>query len=461
MLIEMNSEKPFLKRVLSGLAVDYADIRVEESETTRIGFRGQELDDIGRGFEKGGCLRVFHRGNWVVATFNTVDDGLRELARELANQAAQMPAREGGLVALPAFEDAIRLPKEYDPQNVSLEEKHDLINHYNKILLGFEGIASTHCTYQDNHRFVYWFSSEDRYIEQEFAWAGFSCRAIARDGNNIQDYGESLGKTLSFNALCNQEPMVGNVAKIALDLLKAEPVQAGVYTVVIDQRLAGVFAHEAFGHLSEADHIAENERLKQLMAIGTRYGVDELTIVDDASLPNEKGSFWYDDEGAVARRNELIKNGILAGHLHNRQSAYQMAEPVSGNGRAISYRFAPIVRMSNTFIEPRDKSLGELLDGIEHGLYLAGSRGGMTELETFTFSSQYAYLIENGKMTKMVRDATLSGNVFQTLRNIDGIGNDLILYGGLGGCGKGGQSPLPVGLGAPHIRIRNVVIGGR
>ncbi|MEO0068303.1 MAG: TldD/PmbA family protein [candidate division WOR-3 bacterium] len=457
----MSSMKPFLKSILSGLAVDYADIRIEESEESTIIFRGKELDEIGTGFERGGCLRVFHRGNWVVGTFTIVDDGLRELARELAAQVTKLPPREGGVVGLPAFEDTVRLPAEYDPRSVSLEEKHGLISHYNKTLLAQPGIASTHCAYHDAHRFVYFCSSEDRYLEQEFAWAGFSCRAIARDGNNIQDYGESIGKTWGFNALRGQEPMVENVAKIALDLLKAEPVRAGVYTVVIDQRLAGVFAHEAFGHLSEADHIAENERLKELMQIGTRYGVEELTIIDDASLPCEKGSYRYDDEGTPARRTELIKNGVLAGHLHNRQTAYLMGEPVSGNGRAISYRFAPIVRMSNTFIEPRDKTLEELLDGVEYGLYLAGSRGGMTELETFTFSSQYAYLIENGRITKMVRDATLSGNVFHTLRNIDGIGNDLVLYGGLGGCGKGGQSPLPVGLGAPHIRIRNVVIGGR
>jgi TldD protein len=443
------------------LAVDYADIRIEQSEVTRVLFRGRELDDIGQGFEKGGCLRVFSRGNWVVASFNRVDEGLRELAVELAAQVAMLPAREGGVVRLPAFEEVILLPKEYDPRTVMLEEKQQLIRHYNNILLNTAGIVSTVSGYQDSHRVVCWYSSEDRYIEHEFAWCGFSCRAIARDGTNIQDYGESVGKTMGFHSLKNREAMVERVAKIAVDLLKAEPVQAGLYTVIIDPLLGGVFAHEAFGHLSEADHIAENERLRRLMQIGTRYGIDELTIVDDATLPNEKGSYRYDDEGTAAERTELIKNGVLTGHLHSRQSAYQMGEPVTGNSRAVSYRYAPIVRMSNTFIEPRDKTLEEMVEGIDYGLYVAGSRGGMTELEGFTFSSQYAYLIEKGKMTKMVRDVTLSGNVFETLHNIDAIGKDLVMHGGLGGCGKAGQSPLPVGTGAPHIRIRNVVIGGR
>jgi len=102
-----------------------------------------------------------------------------------------------------------------------------------------------------------------------------------------------------------------------------------------------------------------------------------------------------------------------------------------------------------------------MMDSLERGLYVCGSRGGMTELESFTFSSQYAWLVEHGQKTRLARDVTLSGNVFETLKNIDLIGDDLVMFGGLGGCGKGGQSPLPVGLGAPHVLIRNVVIGGR
>lgn len=453
--------KAFLKEVISGLAVDYADIRVEETEATRIILRGRELDDIGRSFELGGCLRVFYRGNWVVASFNVIDDSLKELADELAIQVNELPAREGGLVYLPAFDEVLHRPKGEDPRLIPLAEKQQLIQTYNQILLSHPHIVSTVSKYSDSHKLVYWYSSEERYIEQEFIRSGFSCQAIARDGANIQTYGESFGRARGFESVRNKEEMVERVAKIATDLLKAEPVTAGIYTVIIDPLLGGVFAHEAFGHLSEADQIAENERLKQLMRTGTRYGVEELTIVDDPTLPDEVGGYRYDDEGVPAQRTELVKNGLIAGHLHTRHTAYLMGEAVTGNGRAISYRFPPIVRMSNTYIVPGKKRVEEMLDEVKEGLYVAGSRGGMTELETFTFSSQYAYRIENGKKTKMVRDVTLAGNVFETLKNIDAIGNDLVIHGGLEGCGKYGQSPLPVTTGAPHIRIRNVVIGGR
>jgi TldD protein len=453
--------KGFLKEVIDGLAVDYADIRVEETETTRLVLRGKELDDAGLSFERGGCLRVFYQGNWVIASFNVVDEGLKELADELAIQVQELPPREGGLVSLPAFEEVLRVPKSEDPRTVPLAEKEQLIRNYNQILLKSPRVVSTVCAYLDSHKTVYWYSSEGRYIEQEFVRSGFSCQAIARDGANIQTYGESFGRAKGFRSLLGKEMLVERVAKIAVDLLRAEPISAGRYTVIVDPLLGGVFAHEAFGHLSEADHIAENERLKVLMRKGTRYGVDELTIVDDPTLPDENGSYRYDDEGAPAQRTELVKNGVIAGHLHSRQTAYLMGEGVTGNARAVSYRFAPIVRMSNTFIMPGEKRLEEMLAEVKDGLYVVGSRGGMTELETFTFSSQYAYRIENGRQTKMVRDVTLAGNVFETLKNIDAIGNDLIIYGGLGGCGKNNQAPLPVTTGAPHIRIRNVVVGGR
>jgi TldD protein len=457
----MDNLKSFLAAVLGGVAAQYADIRIEESEHTGIAFRGPELDQIGRSFERGGCIRVFHNGNWGSASFNQIDGKLKDLAREVAASVEALPARPETLGTLPALSVSVAVPEADDPRKVPLEEKHALIRHYNDILLKTAGITTTVSAYADSFGKTSFLSSEGRFIEQESVHTGFSCRAVARDGTTVQDYSDSFGKTQGFTSLTNREPMVERIAKVALDLLKAEPVSAGKYDVIIDPLLAGVFAHEAFGHLSEADFMSTNERLRELMKIGTRYGADDLTIVDDGTMPDERGTFRYDDEGAESSRTELIKDGRIAGHLHDRQSAQRMNETVTGNARAVSYRFAPIVRMSNTYIEPRVYNIEDMLDVVEHGLYVCGSRGGMTELESFTFASQYARLVEHGRQTKLVRDVTLSGNVFETLKNIQMIGDDLVMFGGLGGCGKGGQAPLPVGLGAPHVLIRNVVIGGR
>jgi TldD protein len=458
---KMDNLKPFLADILSGLASEYADIRIEESERARIIYRGRELDEIGRGFERGGCIRVFHQGNWGSASFNQVDEKLKGLARDVAAAVEAMPARRETLGRMPAFSDSVIVPESDDPRKVPLSEKHALIKHYNDILLKTSGITTTLSVYGDTFSKTSFLSSEDRFITQETVYTGFMSRAVARDGSNVQEYSDSFGKTQGFASLANREPLVERIAKVALDLLKAESVTAGKYDVIIDPLLAGVFAHEAFGHLSEADFLSTNERLRELMKVGTRYGVDELTIVDDGTMPGERGSFRFDDEGIEAGRTELIKGGRIAAHLHDRQSAQRMGEKATGNARAVSYRFAPIVRMSNTYIEPRSFNIEDMLDSVEHGLYVCGSRGGMTELESFTFASQYARLVEHGRQTRMLRDVTLSGNVFETLKNIEMIGDDLVMFGGLGGCGKGGQSPLPVGLGAPHVLIRNVVIGGR
>jgi len=457
----MESRKPFLTEILSGVASDYADIRLEESEQARIVYRGRDLDEIGRAFERGGCIRVFHHGNWGSVSFNKVDGSLKELARDVAAQVERMPSRPETLGKMESSTVAVTVPEDEDPRKVPLADKHALIRRYNDILLKTAGITTTLSMYHDVFRKSSFLSTEDRFITQDSVYTGFMCRAVARDGSNVQNYSDSFGKTQGFASLQNREPLVERIGKVALDLLKAEPVQAGKYDVVIDPLLAGVFAHEAFGHLSEADFLSGNERLLELMKVGTRYGVDELTIVDDGTMPGERGSYRFDDEGTESARTELIKDGVIAGHLHDRQSARRMGEAPTGNARAVSYRFSPIVRMSNTFIEPRSANIEDMMDSLEHGLYVCGSRGGMTELESFTFASEYAWLVEHGRKTKLVRDVTLSGNVFETLKNIDLIGDDLVMFGGLGGCGKGGQSPLPVGLGAPHVRIRNVVIGGR
>jgi TldD protein len=152
---------------------------------------------------------------------------------------------------------------------------------------------------------------------------------------------------------------------------------------------------------------------------------------------------------------------VLVGRLHNRETAAKMGEPPTGNARALSYRHPPIVRMTNTAIAPGSTSFEDMIADIELGVYACDAYGGQTELENFSFSSGYAYMIRNGEIAEMVKDVILAGNLFETLMSIDAIGSDFEWTKTGGGCGKGGQSGLPVAMGAPHIRIQNVVIGGR
>jgi len=195
------------------------------------------------------------------------------------------------------------------------------------------------------------------------------------------------------------------------------------------------------------------------MVLGRRFGGKHLNIVDGAALPGLRGSYKYDDEGVPGTKTHLIKEGILTGRLHSRETAAKMGEAPTGNARALDYTFQPIVRMTNTYIEPRDASFEELVSKIKEGVYVKNWYGGMTSMEMFTFSAGQAYMIRNGKIEELLRPVVLSGNVFTTLENIDAIGNDLDMNEG-GGCGKGGQMPLPVSNGSPHIRISKCLLGG-
>lgn len=447
-----------LKKVLERCGVEYGEIRVEEREGTAIYYAGKELEIAERKKTFGGCIRTFHKGGWGFVSFNNLK-GLEEWLHHAERQAKTMK-RESGLYPVKPVKDRILLSISDDPRNVPIEEKHELVRKYNKIVMGHEKIQTTRVGYEDTFIRKYYVNTEGTEIVEERIYSGVRFSATAVDGTNVQIAFDSVGGTRGWESVLGLEEVAERVCKEAVEMLSAEPVDAGVYTVVVDPQLAGVFAHEAFGHLSEADHIYENERIREQMKIGKRFGVDELSIVDDATIKGERGYYPYDDEGVPAQRTYLIKNGILVGRLHSRETAYKMGEEPTGNARALNFAYPPIVRMSCTFIEAGEKTFEELID-IERGIYAIGAYGGQTELEMFTFSARKGYLIEKGKITKLLKNVVLTGNVFETLKNIESIGNDLKLWGGLGGCGKGGQSPLPVSDGSPHIRIKNVVIGGR
>ncbi|MCJ7790311.1 MAG: TldD/PmbA family protein, partial [Candidatus Atribacteria bacterium] len=344
---------------------------------------------------------------------------------------------------------------------VSLKEKKEIIENYNHRILNYDQkIQSSSVVYTDIFSTVYFVNSEGSYIEQEKPLVRVGFTAIAREGDNVQMASETLGTTKGFRIVRDILPQAEKATTRALALLKAQSVEGGEYTVIIDQTLGGVFIHEAFGHLSEADFLYEDERMKNLMTLGKRISSPQLNVVDDGSIPNLLGSSKYDDEGVKTKKSYLIKDGILVGRLHSRETAEKMGEEPTGNARALDYNFKPIVRMTNTYIENGEIPFKGLLSGIKKGIYAKNCFGGNTTFEMFTFSSGEGFMIRDGEIAEPIRDVVLSGNLFSTLLNIEGIGNDLKIIEAAGGCGKGGQSPLPVSFGSPHLKIKKVIVGG-
>jgi len=438
---------------------DYTEIRLEERESTRVVFRGRDLETANAVIDRGGIVRCLVKsGGWGVATFNDLED-LSKRVQQAYEGALAVQAEPVELAPIPVSEDTIAVSLERDFRSISMTEKKALVGEYNDILLRFDSrIVDTQAVYVDNFKRVTFANSEGTLIEEDRPEVTVFFSAVAREDGNVQRAFDGVSKVAGFEALVGHHQLAEAVAKRAVDLLSAPRVKGGRYTVVCNPRLAGTFVHEAFGHLSEADFVYANPQAQEMMVLGRRFGQDILTIVDDGAIPGLRGSHKYDDEGTPTRRNELIKNGVLVGRLHSRETAAKMGEQPTGNARATGYRYPPIVRMTNTFIEGGETPFEEMIRDIDLGIYACDAFGGQTALENFSFSSAYAYMIRDGQIAELVRDVILSGNLFATLDHIDAIGDDFQIFE-LGMCGKG-QGGLPVSDGSPHIRIRDVIIGG-
>ncbi len=451
--------KDRLFSALKGHQADYIEVRLDESKSSRLVYRGERLEEAGRSAGAGGCVRALVRGGWGFVSFNSLDK-LSENVALAVEQARQVGKSESQFSpAVPVVE---KVPVEFkkNPMDVPLAVKNNILAEYNRIMLGTEGIQTTSIGYADIKKKVTLATSEGTYLEQGRIDLNLRLSAIASKDGDVQQVGLSIGSKGDFATVENLHEQVRDIARRAAALLSAPSAKGGTYTVVLDPVLAGVFVHEAFGHLSEADHIYENPQMRDIMVLGRRFAGKHLNIVDGAAVPGYRGSFKYDDEGTRAGKTYLIKEGVLTSRLHSRETAAKMGEQPTGNARAINYTHPPIVRMTNTFIEPGATSLADMLSGIKEGVYAKDWYGGTTSLEMFTFSAGEAYMIRDGKIAEMVRPVVLTGNVFATLDNIDAIGDDLDMNQG-GGCGKAGQSPLPVSNGSPHIRIQNCLVGGK
>ncbi|HND35568.1 MAG TPA: metalloprotease TldD [Nitrosomonas sp.] len=242
--------------------------------------------------------------------------------------------------------------------------------------------------------------------------------------------------------------------------LSAKPAPAGTMTVVLGSGWPGILLHEAIGHGLEGDF---NRKGSSAFSdrIGERVAADGVTVVDDGTLVNRRGSLTVDDEGNPAQNTVLIENGVLRGYLQDSLNARLMKQPLTGNGRRESFAHIPMPRMTNTYMLNGDKAPEEIIASVKQGLYAVNFGGGQVDITSgkFVFSAAEAYMIENGKITYPVKGATLIGNGPDVLTRVSMIGNDLSLDPGIGTCGKEGQS-VPVGVGQPTMRIDGLTVGG-
>jgi TldD protein len=355
-------------------------------------------------------------------------------------------------------EDRVRMKPKKNPSAISMEDKINTALKINKTILGYDKrIKSCTVDYLDLTGTNHFVNSEGTRIEQDklYVWARITATAASKGVYTFSR--EEIGSTAGYEVFDAEPPEVigEKVAKRAVEQLDAKPPKGGKSPVVLGPNVVGVFVHEAFGHLAEADLALSGGVLAN--NLGKKIASDVVTFYDDGTIDGAFGSFRYDDEGVPTQKAQLVKDGMVTGLMHNRETAQKFNAEPTGNARAENFRVEPIIRMRNTFMAPRDHSLEELVEGVRSGYYFKSFRGGQANLDgTFQVGIQEAYEIVNGEIGEPVRNASMSGNTLETLFKVDAIGKDFELWPGR--CGKGQTAFICDG--GPHIRVKEVIVGG-
>ena len=434
----------------------YADIRIEDRSRTVISYKAGDLEEIKTRVEKQAFLRVYDGKLWYYSSF-TDTDHLQKALDGLYAAATENPR---------ILEDPVvrRFEKNRDDissfsgscvRDVPLKEKQELLLSYLPILSEDPCVKMPRGLYLDRSSRFSFCSSLGADIRYDYQTCGLSFPCSMAEGEKKFSGVWQKGATRFEELQGLADELRAAVKEQTAFLRDSVPVQPGKYPVVLSPEAAGVFAHESFGHKSESDFMLSDESMKNEWQLGKAVGSPLLSIVDFGGVGGT-GFVPYDDEGTRARKNYLIKNGVLAGRLHNVPTAVALDEELTGNARAVDCTFEPIVRMTTTYIEGGDLDFDQLIAPIEKGYYIKSIRHG-SGMSTFTIAPSIAYEIVDGKLGRPVQISVLTGSVFETLGQIDGLTKDVqFLSFVTGGCGKMEQMGLPVGFGGPFVRVSSM-----
>ena len=436
--------------------VEYMDIRMGLGDNTSILMKDGNVDEINTGMSLGARIRVLNNGAWGFA-YTTDLSKLNDITQTALKLSTSLKG-DVKLSETEVIKDKVEVDVKIPFKDITIEEKKDIMKDAADAA-SIEKVNSTTVSYADSEVNELFMNSEGSQIQVKTSRVRMALNASATDGEIIQFGHGSLGGVKGFEVIANAdiEEFGRSIAEKSVRLLDAKPAPSGQFPVIADSELTGVLIHEALGHAVEGDLILQNDSILK-GKLGQQIASDIVNIFDDASLRQGFGYYPYDVEGVKTKPNQLVKDGKLVSLLNSRSTASKLGMNSSGNARSL-ISDQPIVRMSNTYLEPGDMEVEELFEDIDNGIYLKGSRGGQVDTGKgiFQFNAAEGYMIENGEITTPLRDVSLSGNILETLKNIDAIGNDFKLS--VGFCGKDGQT-APVGDGGPHTRILNALVGG-
>ena len=459
-----NEVRDLLEKVIAifkEARVDYGDVRFESSRTTSIS-KDKAEENISYGSSEGFYLRVLKSGEWRALGFAGVDK--REVIAGAMNLSKFVPTSRAKSLYKPlkplVLKEQLRVKKRFS--DVGLEEKIELVRDLFRRLLVDEKIVNAAARYAEGISQNFFMNTEGSDLSVEAPVVRPILIAYAKAGKKVRrafhTYG-GYGVGYEFIEGINFDEDCKETAKDAIALLDADRVPSGKLPVVLDPDMTGIIAHESFGHGLEADQVLRNRSFLS-DKLNQKVASEKVTIVDNSAYPNAYGTYAFDDEGVKSKRNVLVENGILTGFLHSRETASALGVSPTGNGRAQNFSRKIYVRMSNTYFEKGDWTLEEMLEGISRGVYLEKSSHGMEDPlgGGIQVSSAKGYLIEHGKLTKLLLPVSLSGKVLELLKNVDAVGKDFKLHSGT--CGKGYEDWVRVSSGGPSIRVKEAIVSG-
>jgi len=444
----------FIIKYAQSKGAEYVEIKNSENIGNLIEVQNNEIKELSSNESKLYCIRLQYKNSIGIAYSNI------ENYKELVDKAIKTAKILNKNIKL-SFESnkaKIKTKARIKLEDVDLEEKKKNILNLEKLKNKYKNISTLNLIYSDAVKNINYANSEGADLNWKDNSIALRSWAYSKKGNRNENYLNAERKHLGYEFMDSSEKSVNESLDIATKLLSAKLAKGGNFPVIVDQKLGGVFAHEAIGHGCEADIVLSGGSVLK-DKLNTKIGNDCINIIDDGSLQTN-GWTPFDDDLVLGRKTLLVKNGILAGYLHNLETASLMKMDPTGNGRSQSLMHSIIPRMTTTYIDAGDSSFNEMIKGIKEGYYLKESFGGQVDTTKgeFLFNSMYGYYIKNGKLSNMIKNTAMIGNILQTLHNISLIGNDLKFAGGA--CGKDNQL-APVGDGSPHFKIDNIRVGGQ
>ena len=443
--------------VLAAGGYDLWDVFEERSRTQTITLENNRIDRVINGVDYGIGLRGLKDGR----TFY----GYTNIASEAAKTASALGSGAVKPAAPPSFR--ILSPESVhdasvNPAGISAEEKIALLKEMNEAARSVSPhIKQVTVTYLEKEQDVFMLSDLLKSAREKRIYTSFVIQVTASKNGRIESSHSVVSGRKGYEII-NRESLrmkVLSTAGLASRLLGVDKKINGVMTAVISSSAGGTMIHEAVGHSLEADLI-QKDLSEYKGRKGAQIAASVLTVIDDATIPNSRGSFSFDDEGVPSRRKILVKNGRLEEFMQSRETAMKTGEPLTGNGRRESYRFKPIPRMTNTMIAQGSGKPDDLIKDTNNGILVKRMGGGQVNTVTgeFIFEVREGYLIENGEITEPLRDATLMGKSSEVLNTIDAVCDDLGFD--VGTCGKDGQG-VPVADAQPTIRIPSILVGSK